>query len=270
MIKKFKLIALSSLATFSLLAITGCKEECDNVLDGVYFLTDKGYKTYLERIAETYHLDKSWVYSIFRGGDGGEYSRYIVSKEFQHCVIIDNVVSVEKQTTFPYKFSNDGEKYVGSFLNYYSVSFYREENFLYVDGLQYKKDYSYKRNESLDYKLEPPREMDSIYITKENVSFRYFPYDKRGWVGGTYEIKKANSEKYEIVPAVDPLYEGDYAMTVDADRLSVGDNMVRIYHVGSTEATNKHEFYKTYDSDYVIYKITVDEEGISGVSKVEE
>ena len=270
MIKKFKFIALSSLVTFSLLAMAGCKEECDNVLDGVYFLTGKGFKTYLERIAKAYDLDKSWVNGVLLDGDGGEYSRYIVSQEFQYCVIIDNVISVETQMTFPYKFSIDGEKYTGSFLNYFSVSFYREENFLYVDGLQYKKDYRYKRNESLDYKLEPPRDMDNIYITKENVCFRYLPYDKHGWVGGTYEIKKANSENYEIVPGVDPLFEGDYVMGVDLDELSVGDNMIRIYHVGSTAATNKYEFYKTYDSDYVFYKITVDEEGISGVSKVEE
>ena len=270
MIKKFKLIALSSLVTFSLLAMAGCKEECDNVLDGVYFLTGKGFKTYLERIAKAYDLDKSWVNGVLLDGDGGEYSRYIVSQESQYCVIIDNVISVEEQITFPYKFSNDGEKYTGSFLNYFSVSFYREENFLYVDGLQYKKDYRYKRNESLDYKLEPPRDMDNIYITKENVYFRYLPYEKDGWVGGTYEIKKANSENYEIVPGVDPLYEGDYVMDIDVDELSVGDNMIRIYHVGSAAATNKYEFYKTYDSDYVFYKITVDEEGISGVSKVEE
>ena len=72
------------------------------------------------------------------------------------------------------------------------------------------------------------------------------------------------------MPGVDPLYEGDYVMDIDADSLSVGENMIRIYHVGSNAATNKYEFYKTYDSNYVIYKITVDEEGISGVSKVEE
>ena len=270
MIKKFKFIALSSLATFSLLSMAGCKEECDNVLDGVYCLTNKGYKTYLERIAEAHHLGKTWVRSVINGGDGGDYSGYIVGQDFHYCCIIGEEITVSRQTSIPYTFYKEDDKYNGYFMNYYNVSFYREENFLYVDGLQYKKDYRYKRNESLDYKLEPPREINDIYVNKDDVCFRYFPYEKCGDVGFCYEILKPAPLYCEKMIGYGTYYHGDYVVQIFRNELSNGDNILKIYHLGSVGCTNSYDLIKTENSDYVTYKVTVNEESIVGVSKVED
>ena len=254
-------------------SIVGCEKQAlcgDSV--GAYFITDESYEDYVRNCAVQIGADEQWVSDVLNGGDGGEWHYMIRPKSWFWCVIADNQITVSNIEDTVYDISNDGNTYQGSSITK-KISFWFDGDILYLNDnnetLEFKKDSSYQRAETEALALGAPQNI-TVNSGGEGLNFVTFLWNYQsdyGRVGAAIEIKTSGSQKYKTVEKIERVYMNMLGVELDESEFEVGENWVRIYHIGGPSITNDHSIIVNKNSDYTIFRVIVSE---NGRVKVEE
>ena len=240
-------------------------ENWDGVLDGAYFITDDSYRSYVQDIADKYDKNALWVNRIVNDNFTEEDYRYVESKRYFYCVIIQNKITTAFDMTYEFTASENG--YIGHMF-YREVSFYNEGDILHVTEygrtLDYKKNDEYKRNKEMDSKYEFPNKV-TYEIGDELLYFEWTGGDHSVYAVG--EVKKPASSDYEVI-AMDHFYQNCFIIQPSISNFGVGVNYFRIYLLGNPAITNTKDIVMYQNSNYLNYKVIVNEDNSVNIETI--
>ena len=257
---------------FALFGMAGCspskdesqEEFCGDAV-GAYFITDESYEKYVRDCAASVGADEQWVCAVLQGGDGGPWHDLIRPQSWFWCAIAQNRMTVCMMEDTVYDISADGEVFQGSSISG-TISFWFNGDILCIrDGeqtIEFEKDGSYRQAEK-EVVLRSPQNIRVSSGEEENGSV-LFQWEYRadyGRVGAAIEIQKPGSREYVPIKKIERVYMNLFTVQLDGSYFDVGENHVRFCHVGGPSITNDHYIVVNEDSDYVTYRVIVDENG---------
>ena len=200
-----------------------------------------------------------------RGGDGGPWHDLIRPQSWFWCAIAQNRMTVCMMEDTVYDISADGEVFQGSSISG-TISFWFNGDILCIrDGeqtIEFEKDGSYRQAEK-EVVLRSPQNIRVSSGEEENGSV-LFQWEYRadyGRVGAAIEIQKPGSREYVPIKKIERVYMNLFTVQLDGSYFDVGENHVRFCHVGGPSITNDRCILVNEDSDYVTYRVIVDENG---------
>ena len=257
---------------FALFGMAGCspskdeppEEFCGDAV-GAYFITDESYEKYVRDCAASVGADEQWVCAVLQGGDGGPWHDLIRPQSWFWCAIAKNRMTVCMVEDTVYDISADGEVFQGSSITG-TISFWFNGDILCIrDGeqtIEFEKDGSYRQAEK-EVVLRSPQNIRVSSGEEENGSV-LFQWEYRadyGRVGAAIEIQKPGSREYVPIKKIERVYMNLFTVQLDGSYFDVGENHVRFCHVGGPSITNDRCILVNEDSDYVTYRVIVDENG---------
>ena len=131
-----------------------------------------------------------------------------------------------------------------------------------IQAIEFEKDGSYRQAEK-EVVLRSPQNIRVSSGEEENGSV-LFQWEYRadyGRVGAAIEIQKPGSREYVPIKKIERVYMNLFTVQLDGSYFDVGENHVRFCHVGGPSITNDRCILVNEDSDYVTYRVIVDENG---------
>lgn len=248
--KKMNIILRSSfmflIVASSLFGIVGCSntqsESFDGNSNGAYFITDDSYQKITATIPQ----------SAFRCIIVGD--KMMLSGVENNVYYVYDIVT-ESDTSFK------GTSIMGD------ISCWFDGNTLCIDyggqTIQFKEDKSYILVEDEAIILTSPQNIE-VSSGADGLGFVMFQWNYQsdyGKFGATVEIKTANAQEFQPVKKVERVYMNMFTVQLDCSNFEIGENYVRLYHIGAPDITNDKSIKVYENSDYAIYCVIVDESG---------
>ena len=240
---------------------------------GAYSITDECYKAYVRRSAASVGADDKWVSDALKDGQGGDwyynYGLYpqewytlAYPKDTLNCVFANNQIAVDTGSTTIYNISKDRNVYQGASITG-TITFWFDSDRLYlIDEYNkmwvFEKDDSYSFGESV--KLESPQDI-RVSINSKYIDFEWNYKSTYGTIGATADIKTANSQEYKTINHIDRVWMNSLVSQLERSQFEVGENFVRLYHLGGPKTKNNKTILVEENSDYVTFRVTIGEDG---------
>lgn len=256
----------------AMFGVSGCSEDYEPVEElcgdsvGAYFITDESYERYVRNCAAEIGADEQWISDVLNGGNGGEWHYMIRSKSWFWCAIADNQITVAEIYKTVYDISVVENEYIGSSITK-TISFCFVGDILCLNDngeiTEYKKDASYQRTQTRATTLSAPKNItaDSGEKGYDFVGFHWDYQSGYGTVGAAVEIKKAGSDEYKTFEKIERVYMNMFVIQLEKSQFEVGENLVRIYHIGGPSITNDKFIIVNKNSAYVTYRVIVNNDG---------
>ena len=241
-----------------LLNFSSCKEkeiedEYDGRIEGTYFITNKGYETYIKSIAQSNGENDQWVSNVLKKGLTEEQEEYICKKEKIWSVIEAEQITISEKVRTVYDFSFAENKFIGITKDG-NISFWNEENILHIENeygiLEFRKNYSYKRDSTRDIILEKPTNVE-VSNTNGQICFTYANTGGYGAFGSTIDIKYATANDYTKTNIIERPWMNSYVFEFEQKSFPDGDNYFRIYHLGGPSITNDGAVIVMKNSEFI-------------------
>ena len=235
---------------------------------GSYFITDESYEAYVRRSAASVGADDKWVSDALKDGQGGMweiggyYYTLAYPKDTLNCVFANNQIAVDLEQTTVYNISKRGNIYQGAFGTSTIAFWFNGDRLYLIDEYNkmwvFEKDNSYSFGESV--KLESPQDI-RVSINSKYIDFKWNYKSTYGTIGATADIKTANSQEYKTINHIDRVWMNSLVSQLERSQFEVGENFVRLYHLGGPQIKNKKTIVVEENSDYVTFRVTIGEDG---------
>ena len=242
---------------------------------GAYSITDESYEAYVRRSAASVGADDKWVSDALKDGQGGIWEiggvfyKLAYSKDTLNCVFANNQIAVDLEQTTVYNISKRGNIYQGTFETS-TIAFWFNGDRLYLID-EYNKMWVFEKDDSYSFgetvKLESPQDI-RVSSSSEYINFEWNYKSTYGTIGATADIKTANSQEYKTINHIDRVWMNSLVSQIERSQFEVGENFVRLYHLGGPQIKNNKTILVEENSDYVTFRVTIGEDGSVTVTPI--
>ena len=199
---------------------------------------------------------------------------FLTQEEQERCnfIVLNNVLRSTYMggNSLYYLSEQDGvySAHLGSAEGTVGITFTVKNDVLSAKIFGSGREYQLKKNNKYTYsdtteKLEKPSSFEGEIADEGRIVYFSIGASEYSFpIGAKVEIKKAGDSSYVFDSIAKNYINFIHTDNLFADEFAVGENYIRISNAGGPDFNNQNIYYLLQDSDYIEYKITLDENGI--------
>ncbi len=265
---------LMYLFSFVLILTTSCSgntASSETIKEGAYFITDESWVNYSRRWAESVkHLipnyNDAFVQKVINETITIEDTNGIdllpPRRKLMWVAVIDKQMTISDRQRKVYHFIRESDKYYGETFNE-TLEFKLNNNILKIINNNIEIQYYYDNTCMISddvLKLDRPTNIE-YSSGGEGLNYAFFKWDYTLddiFFGVGVEIRKNGQEEF-VLNKIEHPYNNTYIVQFERSNFVEGTNVVRFRNLGGPYLTNNPlQVIKCIDSEYVLYKIIVD------------
>lgn len=227
-------------------------KEADDIKEGAFFIADDSWEFYIRDYADKFAKDENWIQKALKNGVETQPELSLITRNQFWVAVVGDQISISQEIMLTCQLLKSDNLFVGQTMNKNIVLWFLSDD-LYVKQGDSVTHFIYNREYTLteerNVKLEKPQNIQN-QCGKDYVFFQW-PYQRDfGILGCSVEIKKAGEENFELIK-IEHVYMNQFMVQLGTDLFNIGENYVRITHLGGPIITNNKVIILNTSSDYI-------------------